>query len=751
MPPQPWDGFELTPGQQRVVSYPRDGAGPLWVGGLPGSGKSTALVARLAALLREGRRPYEILVLAPQRAQAERYEAALAQLDAPTRGGVDLVTFYGLARRSVALFWPLVAEQAGFARPDREPTFLTIETAAYFMWRIVEPLMAREGYFSDITIRRERLLSQLIDNLNKSALVGFGHSEIFSRLRGAWTGSPEHAGRFLQAQDCALRFREYCLSQGLLDFSLSVELYRQHLMPHEVYLRYFRAHYRHLLVDNLEENVPVAHDMIRWAAGQCASTVLVCDRGGGYRLFLGADARGARSMQALCEEELTLVPLHSGVAHTLAFSDGLKRALRLDAARTSSQGGFAQGSVGQAIVEQGWQRYWVGMIRWVAARIVARAERGTALGDMAIVAPYVSEVMRFAVVEALAEHDIPVRLLRPSRALREDPIVRGLFALVILAHPEWEVALQGQPYALPAEDVALALGVALGDLDPIRARRLAEAALPAGARTLADLSGGPDATASARDLGRLWEAVGYAHRQAYETLRVWLETHGRGEGGEASDQDEALDLFLSRLFGDLLSRPGYGFYRRPEEARSYGRLVESARKFVEAVSWNEGAVSWNEGAVSLDSRAMPGSLAQEYVQLILGGIASAEYVVDRPERVEDEAVLLAPAHAYLTRDVRSAYQFWIDLGSDGWWNRPNQPLTHPYVLSRNWPVGQPWRDVEEEQSKREALGQVVEGLAARCTQGIYLAFSELGLDGSEQSGRLQRAVATALRRAVHGD
>ncbi|MBN1402417.1 MAG: hypothetical protein JXA74_16365, partial [Anaerolineae bacterium] len=97
---------------------------------------------------------------------------------------------------------------------------------------------------------------------------------------------------------------------------------------------------------------------------------------------------------------------------------------------------------------------------------------------------------------------------------------------------------------------------------------------------------------------------------------------------------------------------------------------------------------------------------------------------------------------------RSQYQFWIDLGSDGWWNRPNQPLTHPYVLSRNWPVGRPWRDVEEEESRREALGQVLQGLAARCTRGIYLGFCELGLDGSEQSGRLQRAVAAAMQRTL---
>ncbi|MBN1402081.1 MAG: AAA family ATPase, partial [Anaerolineae bacterium] len=597
--------LDLTPAQVRAVSYPREGAGPLWLGGLPGSGKSTALMARLAALLREGRRPYEILVLVPQRAQAERYEAALSRLEAPTRGGVDVVTFYGLARRSVDLFWPLVAREAGFERPDQEPTFLTLETAQYFMWRIVEPLMAHQGYFSDLVVRRERLLSQLIDNLNKSALVGFGHTEILRRLRGAWTGSPEHVNRYWQAQDCAIRFRDYCLAHGLIDFSLTVELYARYLLQHEVYRRYFRARYRHLLVDNVEENVPVAHDMIAWAMGHCDSTVLAFDEGGGYRLFLGADPEGGRKLADACVERVSCTPIDPGAAHPLAFADSLRRALHLRD-EPAAPGGLA----GRAVIEYGWRRYWIQMIRWMADSIAQRVAAGTPPSEMAIIAPYVSEVTRFAIGEELAQRQIPLRLLRPARPLRDDPVVRGLLTLALLAHPQWQLSMRGEPYHLPIEDVALALDIALEGLDPIRARELAQAALPLGEERLVDLSGGSPGATRQADLGRLWEAVGFAARQPYETLRVWLEAHGDG--------DEPLGLFLVRLFGDLLSRPGFGFHHNPDKARAYGRVVESAVKFA--------------AAVSLDEALGQQDLAREYVQLILGGIASAEYEVDRPQR-----------------------------------------------------------------------------------------------------------------------
>ena len=90
-------------------------------------------------------------------------------------------TVGGLARRMVDLFWPLAADKAGFAHPDRPPVFLTLETAQYYMAHIVRPL-SDQGYFESVTIDRNRLYSQIIDNLNKSAAVGFPFTEIGSRL-----------------------------------------------------------------------------------------------------------------------------------------------------------------------------------------------------------------------------------------------------------------------------------------------------------------------------------------------------------------------------------------------------------------------------------------------------------------------------------------------------------------------------------------------------------------------------------------
>ncbi len=727
-----WPGESLTETQRRIVTLPVEGQST-YVHGLPGTGKSTALVGHVAHLVGEGCRPDTILVLLNQRAQIVRYEesivSALRTEGSPACGGVDLVTFYGLCRRMAALFWPLVADVAGFARPDREPTFLTIETTQYHMWRIVEPLVLQKGYLGDVSVRRGRLLSQLIDNLNKSALVGFDHSEIGDRLGEAWTGDPQRLLSYQQAQECAAAFRRYCLAHNLIDFSLQVEVFARHLMASPLVIDYLRARYEHLIVDNLEEQVPVAHDFCREMLGMCRSVLLAQDDVGGYRVFLGADERGARALGHSCDQQLVLsepvVPNRRFVSFAASVADAFGYRSDVD---------ISDASVRLAVLDHHGEQYWIGMLRWIARRAGELVDEGVPPGEIAIVAPYVSEVMRFSLEEELSRLSLPVVTLRPSEPLRESPIVRGMLTLARLAHPEWEIRLYGLEYGLSVEDVALAFERSFAGMDPIRALALADAAYSPDERGLRDLIDVPADSPRASRVAQTWERVGYKYQDAYDALRAWLETY-------KADAPQPLDQFFTTLFGTLLSRPGYAYYRRPQDARAFGRLVESCAKFRQAV---QEAVAGISGDIPLKD------LGREYTALVLGDVAAAEYVADRAEP-DPNAILLAPAYSFLTRDVRSAYLVWADLSSEGWWHRPNQPLTHPYVLSRQWPRGRLWQDTDEQAAERESLARVLIGLAARCTQGIILASSQYGIGGEEQRGRLERAVLTAMMRTTIHD
>jgi hypothetical protein len=160
----------LSPQQRAVIELPADRA--VFLRGPAGVGKTTAGVARLKRLVESGIAGSSILVIVPQRTLGAPYTAALRRADFPAGGEVTLLTMGGLAQRMVELFWPLVAEAAGFAHPNQSPAFLTLETAQYYMARLAGPLLD-QGAFDSVVISRNRLYSQILDNLNKAAVVGF--------------------------------------------------------------------------------------------------------------------------------------------------------------------------------------------------------------------------------------------------------------------------------------------------------------------------------------------------------------------------------------------------------------------------------------------------------------------------------------------------------------------------------------------------------------------------------------------------
>jgi len=125
------------------------------------------------------------------------------------------------------------------------------------------------------------------------------------------------------------------------------------------------------------------------------------------------------------------------------------------------------------------------------------------------------------------------------------------------------------------------------------------------------------------------------------------------------------------------------------------------------------------------------------------GVIAAQYIRSWQD-FRREAVLIAPAYTYLLSNRPVDVQFWLDIGSRGWFERLYQPLTHPYVLSRSWPQDKLWTDKEEVDTSLEALQRLTMGLLRRCRHKIYMTLSELGEQGYEQRGPLLQAAQRML-------
>ena len=451
--------------------------------------------------------------------------------------------------------------------------------------------------------------------------------------------------------------------------------------------------------------------MLREWIPRTDSTLICYDADAGYRSFLGADPISAWELHDVCDRTVKLVESHVVSADVRALEYAMEHAL-------SAPGSVKRQTQGNArrALDFGGGRFHPQMLDWVARRIgQAIHEERIPPGEIVVLAPFLSDALRFALTDRLDRLNITTRSLRPSRALNEEPAARGLMTLSALAHRDWRIIP-------PRPDVAQALALSIDGLDPARAHLLAERAyhvadgLPA-LRSFDQLK--PD----------LQDRIGYEVGARFERLREWLREYHAGPAA-------TLDHFMSRLFGEVLSQAGFGFHAargraRFDRGRSAAQMIESARKFRRVVAPDA------FGAADATSTGRP------YLDLVGQGTIAAAYV--EPPGASPDAVLLAPAYTFLLSNVPATIQFWLNAGSPAWWERLYQPLTHPYVLSRHWPDGRKWTDDEEQTARRETLLRLVRGLLRRCRGKVVLAYSSLNEQGFEERGPLLTLVQQVLR------
>lgn len=693
--------LELSPEQTELVKSPL--GRQIFLEGPAGTGKTTVGVERLLHLLQQGVPADSILSFVPQRTLGLPYYRAIRDPKAGAGGVVDVVTVGGLARRMVELFWPLVVEEAGFGQPDQPPTFLTLETAQYYMARVVRPLLEQERYFDTVTIQRNRIYSQILDTLNKAVLVGFPHTEIGQRLKAAWLGDESQLNVYDNVQDCVQRFHDYCVGNNLLDFSLQLDVFVNHLWPHERCRSYLLNRYKHLIVDNVEEFTPSDHDFLRDWLPHCESALLIYDDLAGYRSFLGADPLTAYDLKKQCDLHATLDESFVTSTAMQSFEKHLSQVME------RPSGASASGDP-RAVLEFEYKRFHPEMVDWVAAKVARLVhEAEVPAGEIVILAPYLSDALRFALRNRLEAEDVPVQSHRPSRSMLEEPATQCLLTWASLAHPDW-----GFP---PTHiDVAHALQQTIADIDLVRAQLLAE--------TLYRVDDdGPQLRSFDQLKHEMQERVTYLLGGRYEGLRIWINDY-------KSREPEPLDHGISRLFGEVLSQVGYGFHRNFDAAKVVANLVESIRKFRKVTELHP-----------LDEDTPVG---KEYFQLVQDGVIAAQYVQSWTQQAND-AVLLAPAYTFLLNNRPVDYQFWLNVSSSGWWERILQPLTHAHVLSRQWEVDKPWTDKDEVETNQDSMHRLLLGLLRRCRKKVYLGLSELDEQGLDQRGALLSVIQQILR------
>ena len=695
--------MRLTAKQSAIVKAPANQK--IFLRGMAGSGKTTVGARRVRQLLEMGVPGSEILVLAPHKRLSQPY------LQAANEGEVTIASFASLAYRIVQQFWSLIAEQINPNTTDETPIFLNHEMAQYAMSKVVGPEIEQRNYFSSLRLTRARLYTEILDNLSKASTVGFPASQIADRLKTASRPDPEQLHLYDDMQACADLFRRFCLQHNLLDFSLQISFFLDFLWKLDAPRRALTDRYYHIIADNIEEESPAAHRLLLDWLPDTSSALLIYDTNAGYRTILGADEINALTLQDACAQIVTLDDSRVMSPSVALLERELSGAILEETDAPAKKGRHRKADLRTAIAytADDQQRYHTQMLDWTADSAASLVHaHGVKPGEIVVLAPVLSDSLRFALVNRLEARGIPTYSLRPSRPLHDEPAARALLVLAKLAHPQW---IFSPVYAVRKADVAGALVSVIEGIDLTRASLLVDILFKGGKLH-------PFSKLQNEMLrGRITDTFG----ERYDQLITWLNN---------SPTDQLpLDMFFEKLASEILSQPGFRFHDNYDEARIVMNLLDSARNFRETVS---------RFAPELDD-------GYEYLKMIDDGVLTNQYPpVELDE--QPDAVLVAPAYTFLLGNRPVDYQFWVSVDNPAWSRRPLQPLSNPYILSKQWQHGRVWTDADEQATSQQILNRTITGLLRRCRKQVYLGYSQFNESGFEQVGDLRLAVDDVLRR-----
>ena len=152
------------------------------------------------------------------------------------------------------------------------------------------------------------------------------------------------------------------------------------------------------------------------------------------------------------------------------------------------------------------------MLDWITEEITSLIDNeGISPKNIVVLAPFLSDSLRFSIINRLENNNIPAKTHRPSRSLREEPATLCLLTLASIIHPEWGFT--------PSKfDVTHSLMQAIDGLDLIRAKILADIVYRV-------RDGIPRLSSFDQIIPAAQERISFALGEKYDHLRLWLEDY----------------------------------------------------------------------------------------------------------------------------------------------------------------------------------------------------------------------------------
>jgi len=690
----------------------------MWIEGATRSGKTARLLTHLAELAARSPAPAAGAVFLVFAANGDNRLGLADRLAETLSPDVPLTTETpaGFIQNEVALFWPiLVATVDNLSpqfpmklRPENEQELATQ------LWRsqLDEETIAVAGWTESQTVRRS------LDFLQLAAVSGTPAEELPQRLPAGIPPGLAPAKVWAAIGEAVIQWRDWCLSQGFLTYSIATELYWRHLLPNDTYRQKFAQRFCGLLADDLDEYPAVFRSLLETADALAIPTAVTWNPHGKVRLGVGADPDALARLRA---QASTTALLETVAADSLAatWADPMVATV-LDPMAMPEVSDSVRSLQATSRGE---------LLRKTAAAIAHAIHTAQAEpGDIAVIGPGFDAIARYTLAEILQKQGIPVASLNDQRPLVSTPLVRSVLTLLPFVYPglgrsldrdavaEMLVVLsqsaQGSPKQSWFERVRI---------DPVRAELLVDHCF------YPDLER-PDLLA-VTEFPR-WDRLGYQATEAYNHLRGWIHQQRtvrqqRLMPSPVNLMDRAIQTFLWR-----------GNHLPYDQLAALRELMETAQHFWQV----EGRLRQRQHSAP---RSLDTDLSAEgrFLNLLHQGIVTANPFPVKPLEQGQQGVTLSTVFQYRSQRLAHRWQFWLDAGSPRWLTGSDAIYGYPIFLA-DW-SGRPWTVDFIETSHEARLERILRDLLGRATDQVVLCHSDLAVNGQEQTGPLLTLVNIA--------
>jgi len=614
---------------------------------------------------------------------------------------IEIKTPFGFMIDEVELFYPLIVQTLKI--PPQIPIRLRPETEQELASQLWRDDLTTEilGLFNGESV----VVRKMLDLLQLAGSSGVAPEEIPSRLEvdkifsfSEDNNVTETIGKLL------LKWRQYCLTKGLLSYGIIYELYWRYLLTNPVYQGHLLRRYGAVFADDVDDYPAVSGDLFKFLIGQKVYGVFTYNNQGKVRLGLNADPDYLHTLSAQCKQEFYQ---HSPV-NNLAVKVGEQvKELMEDIYDVSDIPEHIYAIKTFARSE---------LIQVTADTIISGIKKGDINPDeIAIIAPGLDEIARFNFIYLLQNANIPIEPLKEQRPLISSPLVRGVLTVLGLVYQGNGRLIERDMVAEMLVVLSLKFGTAEASrwqIDPVRAGVLADYCyhIDIESPCLLPIEYYPSG-----------DRMNYKTFVAYNEIRDWIETTKAQIKKENLTPLAVIDQILQRFFPHppLLNYTQVTNLREMRETASHIQRV------------NERLDSYQPSPKS------PREWVADFIVLLRKGTITANpYPTNLlKKRDKNQGITLATIYQYRTSHLNHRWQFWLDAGSSLWSKGGAAQLVASSLFLRGWD-GQPTTPEYDVKQEKERVDRVIHDLLSRTTEKIFLCHSELDVNGNQQIGSL---------------